>query len=493
MNRNRIAKQICAAAMLAAVWAAPLAVIGQTRIVAPKNKYKVQDDVKLGNDAARQVERQFPLIRDADAEAYLTRIGQDLVNSIPREFNQPAFNYRFEWVNARDLNAFALPGGPMFVNRGMIEAARNEGELAGVMAHEISHVALRHATAQATKQQSAKNTLGTIGLILGGAILGGQAGAQLGALGAAAWMTKYSREYESQADTLGARIMADAGYDPHDLANVFQTIQRQSGGGGTPQWLSDHPDPGNRYNAINREAQFLQVSRNPIKLTRDFERVKARFRSMSPARSMAEIERGAPAGNVNTGGSDNYPDRTGYPGGSNDYPDRTGYPGSNSRYTSSVAAPSARMRAYTGMNWIRASFPSNWVNVSDGSQVQFAPEGAYGDQGITRGVMMGVYQGSNSDLESASEDYLSGVLSVNSYLRQRGSFVQTTIAGRQGFTTSATGISPVTGRTELVNIYTTKLRSGGIFYAITVVPQNESYQYSSAFRNVLASIQLLDR
>jgi hypothetical protein len=379
----------------------------------------------------------------------------------------------------------------MFVNRGMIEAARNEGELAGVMAHEISHVALRHATAQATKQQSAKNTLGTIGLILGGAILGGQAGAQLGAIGAAAWMTKYSREYESQADTLGARIMADAGYDPHDLANVFQTIQKQSGGRGTPQWLSDHPDPGNRYNAINREAQYLQVSRNPIKLTRDFERIKARFRSMSPARSMAEIERGAPSGNVNTrGGSNDYPHRT---GGSDRYPDQNGYPASNSRYTTSVAVPSARMRAFTGIDWMQASFPSNWINVSDGSQVQFAPEGASGDQGITRGVMMGVYEGSNRDLESASEDYLSGVLSVNSYLRQRGSFVQTTVAGRRGFTTSATGTSPVTGRTELVNIYTTQLRNGSVFYAITVVPQNESYQYSSAFRNVLASIQLFDR
>ena len=173
MDRKLVYKRLSAALLLTAVWFSPLALIAQqTRIVMPKNKYKVQDDIKLGNDAARQVEQQFPIIRDPDAAAYVERVGQRLVDAIPREFSQPAFNYRFKWVNASDINAFALPGGPMFVDRGMIEAARNEGEMAGVMAHEISHVALRHATAQATKQSSAKNTLGTIGLILGGADTG---------------------------------------------------------------------------------------------------------------------------------------------------------------------------------------------------------------------------------------------------------------------------------------------------------------------------------
>jgi hypothetical protein len=107
--------------------------------------------------------------------------------------------------------------------------------------------------------------------------------------------------------------------------------------------------------------------------------------------------------------------------------------------------------------------------------------------------MIGVYDGSSTDLETASEDYLNSVLSVNTYLRQRGSFVQTTLAGRQGFTTSATGTSPVTGRTEVVTIYTTKLRNGSLFYAITVVPQNETYAYSSAFRSIINSIQLSER
>ena len=471
MNGKLFCKRLSATALLTTLWLVPIAATAQrTGIIPPKNKYNVQDDIKLGNDAARQVEQRFPIIYDPDATAYIERIGQHLVDAIPRELQQPAFNYRFKWVNASDINAFALPGGPMFVNRGMIEAARNEGEMAGVMAHEISHVALRHATAQATKQSSAKNTLGTIGLILGGAILGGQSGAQLGAIGAAAWMTKYSREYESQADALGARIMADAGYDPRDLANVFRTIQQQSGGREGPQWLSDHPDPGNRYDAINREAATLRVSPNPIKLTRDFERIKARFRLLPPAPSMAEIERGASSGEVIRNPNSQ-----------------------QSRYSSDVPNPSRRLRPYSGLNWLRINVPSNWFDIQGQDSVEFAPEGAYGDQGITRGVMAGIYRAQNNDVKSASDAYLNEILQGNSYLRQRGGFIETTVAGRRGYTTSASGRSLVTGKTEIVTFYTTALRSGDLFYIVTVVPDDETYVYGSTFRSVLNSVQLIDR
>src|SRR5207302_7865397 len=139
-------------------------------------------------------------------------------------------------------NAFALPGGPMYVNRGMIDAARNEGEMAGVMAHELSHVALRHGTAQATRAQT-PSLLAGIGAVAG-AVLGGLPGAavsQVSQLGAGVYLLRFSREYETEADLLGSQIMARAGYDPRDLANMFRTIERTSGGGGG--FLSDHPSP----------------------------------------------------------------------------------------------------------------------------------------------------------------------------------------------------------------------------------------------------------
>jgi hypothetical protein len=470
MRRALIEKRVFAGLMALSMALAPVAAAAQTNVALAKNKYKVQDDVRLGRDAANKVEQQFPILNDRQAEDYVTQVGERLVAAIPPQFQQSEFNYRFKVVDASDINAFALPGGPMYVNRGMIEAARNEGEMAGVMAHEISHVALRHATAQATKQGSVKNQLGTIGLILGGAILGGQSGAQLGALGAQAWMTKYSREYETEADTLGARIMARAGYDPRDLANIFQTIQQRSGGSGAPQWLSSHPDPGNRFQKINREAALLQVSANPIKVTREFARTQERLRGLPTARSMAEIEQGY--GRSGQG--------------------RTQSPTSGGRYSERVEYPSTRYRTYSSGNWISMSVPSNWREFAGQSGITFAPDGGYGDQGITHGAMVGVVPSGSSSLDDATERYVQQLLSGNSYLRQRGSFIRTTVGGRQAYTTQLTGRSPITGQNEVVTVYSTMLRNGDLVYIAAVAPENDSPAYSSAFRTMVNSIRLND-
>src|SRR5438105_10862864 len=234
----------------------PLASLAQTQITYHPNKYKPADDVKLGRQAAAEAEQQFPLLRDAEVGAYVERVGQRLVAAIPPEFQHPEFRYYFKVVNASDINAFALPGGPMYVNRGMIEAARTEGEMAGVMAHELSHVALRHGTAQATKAQKYQVGAGVAGIL--GSIFGGPGLGQLAQAPFAISFLRFSREYETEADLLGARIMANAGYDPRDLANMFRTIEAQGGGGGGG-FLSDHPSPANRYARINQEAQALRV------------------------------------------------------------------------------------------------------------------------------------------------------------------------------------------------------------------------------------------
>ena len=292
-----------------AIAAMPISVWSQTKISYHSNKYKPSDDVKAGRQAAQEVEQQMPILNDAEATAYVSRVGQRLVSSIPSEFQHPEFQYYFKIVNARDINAFALPGGPMYVNRGMIEAARNEGEMAGVMAHELSHVALRHGTAQASKAQKYGLLAGILGI--GGAIIGGPAGAaaQIAGQGVGVYFLKFSREYETEADILGAQIMARAGYDPRDLANMFQTIERQSGGGGGG-FLSDHPSPANRYARINQEAQYLRVA-NPVRNTPDFDRVQARLRRMGTAPTMAEIARSGnryPTGET-TGNYPNNPPR----------------------------------------------------------------------------------------------------------------------------------------------------------------------------------------
>src|SRR5256885_7863495 len=270
-----------------AIFLMPSSSFAQTKISYHSNKYKLSDDVKLGREAAAQAEQQFPLLRDSRADSYVSSVGQRLVAAIPAEFQHPEFRYYFRAINASDINAFALPGGPMYVNRGMIQAAHNEGEMAGVMAHELSHVALRHGTAQATKAQKYGLLAGILGI--GGTILGGPGLGQIAQGSVGVYFLKFSREYETEADLLGARIMANAGYDPRDLANMFQTIERQGGGGGG--FLSDHPSPTNRYARINQEAQLLRVNTAARTDDREFFSVQERLRGYPRAQTMAEIQR----------------------------------------------------------------------------------------------------------------------------------------------------------------------------------------------------------
>src|ERR1051325_10445825 len=268
--------------------AAPWSITAQTQIKYHSNKFSVQDDVKLGRQAAQEAEQQFPLLNDETVRGYIESVGRRLVNAIPPQFQHPEFHYYFKVVNARDINAFALPGGPMYVNRGMIEAAKTEGEMAGVMAHELSHVALRHGTAQATKAQK-YGTLAGIGGIAG-TIFGGPGVGQLAQAPFAVYLLKFSREYETEADVLGAQIMARAGYDPRDLANMFRTIERQGGGGGG--FLSDHPSPSDRYARINREAQMLRVNaENTQRDSREFARIQERLRGYLGAATIGEVPR----------------------------------------------------------------------------------------------------------------------------------------------------------------------------------------------------------
>ena len=197
----------------------------QTVITPPDNKYSPADDVKLGQEAAAQAEQQLPIMRDDAVTSYVEGIGRRLVAAIPPNLRHPEFRYTFKAVNVREINAFALPGGPMFVNRGMIEAAHTEGEVAGVMAHELSHVVLRHGTAQAGKQQTARSSIA--GAVLG-AIIGGNVGTvvlQGTQFGVGTVFLRFRREFEKQADLEGTHIMALAGYDPRDMANMFKTIE----------------------------------------------------------------------------------------------------------------------------------------------------------------------------------------------------------------------------------------------------------------------------
>lgn len=455
---------------LVAITAMPFTALAQTQIKYHSNKYSAQDDVKLGRQAAQEAESQFPLLRDETVRSYVEDVGRRLVAAIPSEFQHSEFQYYFKVVNARDINAFALPGGPMYVNRGMIEAARTEGEMAGVMAHEISHVALRHGTAQATKGQKYGVLAGIAGIA--GTIFGGPGVGQLAQAPFAVYLLKFSREYETEADVLGAQIMARAGYDPRDLANMFRTIEQQGGGGGGG-FLSDHPSPSDRFARINREAEMLRVTGGRGD-SREFARIHERLRGYQRAPTMAEIQRSG----------QRYP--TGEPTGNQ--PDNPP--------SGRVSYPSSRYENYSIFNGgVQVSVPNNWRQVNDGSSVWFVPEGAYGQYNgqavYTHGASFGVAQTNSRNLQSATQELINGLAQGNNNLRTSGGYQRTTMSGRNALFTTLSNTNEATGRPENVRVITTLLRNGQLFYMIAVAPQNER-NFENAFQTIMQSVRIND-
>ena len=456
----------------AALVLASALVSAQTKIVPPKNSYTPAQDVELGRQAAAEARQQLPILRDDGVTSFLEGIGQRLVSAIPSDMRHPEFHYTFEPVNVREINAFALPGGPMFVNRGMIEAARTEGEVAGVMAHELSHVVLRHGTAQANKAQ--KYQIGQVaGAILGSIIGGGwgqviSQGSQFG-LGTA--FLRFSREYERQADILGSQIMARAGYDPTEMASMFKTIEKQGGPGG-PQWLSDHPNPGDRAAYITKEAQALRVQ-NPVSDSRGFTQVQARLKQMSPAPTTEQATKNT--GSRPTGTSGN---------------------GRGSTPTGRVAAPASNFRTYTEGNMFKVSVPSNWREIPGQSAVTFAPEGGYGQANgqnvFTHGVEIGGARNEAHDLQTATNELLDSLARANPGLSRSSGYDQVNLAGRPGLRTVLTNSQSATGQPESIAVFTTQLRDGNLFYAVAVAPQTDFGSYRAIFDKVIRSIQLME-
>jgi Zn-dependent protease with chaperone function len=460
-----------AAVVLLLVWADVAALLAQTPIKPPKNRYTPEQDVKLGLEAAAEVRKQFPIIEDEEIARYLTTLGDRLVAHAPVELKHPLYQYSFTPVNLKEINAFALPGGPMFVHRGMFDAAATEGEVAGVMAHELAHVLLRHGTANMSKAQNPWLQLGQMAGMIGGAMVGGAAGsaiAQGSQMGLGAVLLRYSRDYERQADLLGAQIMSRAGYDPRALAHMFETIAKEAkGGGGAPQWLSSHPNPGNRTQYITKEAEALQLASAAD--VSGFEPAKTAFASMGPALSMADVEKGK--------------------GGGTAVRTSAGTPGKP------VPAPAATYQLISGGSFFQAAVPSNWVALKSDNSIKAVPQNGYGELNgqtvFSHGVEFGVVKGLSKDLMEATNAWLKSVAQGNPEIKPAGQQEQIQIAQRPALRTPLSNPSPLGGE-ERVGVFTMFLADGNLFYYLTVVPQKEEAVFQEAFQKVAQSIRLAD-
>jgi Zn-dependent protease with chaperone function len=446
-------------------------VVAQTAIKLAKNRYTPQQDVELGLKAAEEVRAQFPIIKDDRITSYLTSIGDRLVAAAPAELKHPVYKYSFTPVNVKEINAFALPGGPMFVNRGMFDAAEAEGEVTGVMAHELAHVLLRHGTANMSKAQNPWLQIGQMAGQIGGAMAGGAVGsaiAQGSQMGLGAVLLRYSRDFEKEADLLGAQMMARAGWDPRALARMFETIERESkagGGGGTPQWLSSHPNPGNRTQYINKEAAALTIATTAD--SGQFASTKQAFATLPPALTMAQVEKGEGAAPVTVG--------------------TPGQP---------VPPPSAESKVVTGGKLFDVSVPANWTELPSNSSIKVVPDNGYGQLNgqtvFTHGVEFGVAKAASRDLREATNAWLKAVAQGNPQLKLNGSQQAVQISQRQGLATPLLNPSPLGGN-EHVGLYTTFLADGNLFYFFTISPEKDAQAFQPAFQRIAGSLRLMDR
>lgn len=485
MNRSA---QFVSRPVLALMLALSLAVgvaEAQTKVNPGWNMFSPQQDVEIGAQSAAQAEQQLPILRDREVENYVNGIGQKLaVNA-----GGPQFQYRFRVVNASDINAFALPGGYIYLNRGIIENARNEGEVAGVLAHEIAHSALRHGTHQASKAYAAQAGLQILGGLLGGKV--GNNTAQIlntvGGIGMNALFLKFSRELETQADIRGAQILAASGYTPADMVSFFHQLEKVDKSKKTT-WLSHHPAPPDRIARIEKERQLLREPATPTQNTQQLARIKSDLRGYGNAPTMAQIAQGT-ANN----------------------PPMTSNTPSNTGSIGRVPAPSSSFRQYSNRGGAyQVAYPSNWrVYESGGFGVTIAPEGGVGSVGgrneVVYGLIVNHYEPSGNStrqsfrstgkvtLESATNDLIAQIRSTSPHLRViSGSGQQIELDGRTGLAASLRGKNPNTRLDERVTLVTRALPDGHLIYMVFVTPEAEVRNYSGVLNKIVQSVNVAE-
>ena len=469
---NRAAQHRPLLAVMVAVALTAGVAEAQTKVNPGWNMFSPQQDVEIGAQSAAQAERQLPILRDREVEAYVNRIGQRLAANA----GGPQFQYRFRVVNASDINAFALPGGYIYLNRGIIENARNEGEVAGVLAHEIAHSSLRHGTHQATKAYAAQAGLQILGGLLGGRV--GNNTAQIlntvGGIGLNALFLKFTRELETQADVRGAQILAASGYTPADMVSFFHQLEKVDRSRKTT-WLSHHPAPPDRISRIEKERRLLREPSTPTQNTQQLARIKTELRGYGRAPSMGEIAQGAA----------NNPPMT-----------------SSTTSVGRVPAPSESWRQYSNRSGAYAiAYPSNWrVYDSGGFGVTIAPEGGVGTVGgrteVVYGLIVNHYEPQvrgRVTLQSATNDLISQIRNTSSHLRVvSGSGQQLRLDGRTALAATLRGRNPNTRLDERVTLVTRALPDGHLIYMVFVTPEAEARNYGGVLNRIVQSVNVAE-
>ena len=516
-TQPRRAVLMAAVSCLTVVTVVPTPLLAQATQIKPGfNIFSEQQDVEIGRQSAAEAERQLPLLNDERIASYASQIIRRLAAAAPGS----KYPYQIKVVNASDINAFSLPGGYMYVNRGLMEAARSEPELAAVLAHEMAHVALRHGTHQASKAYMTQAGIGILGGLLGRGGNPSQVFQVIGGLGLNALFLKFSRDDEYQADTVGAQIMARAGYDPRAMADFFQILrsQQKSDPGRLAQFFSDHPGAADREARIRQEAQRIGAVRTSSEVG-GFAQVQSQLRGMGRAPSMQDIARGQGRNTGNTGNAGSRNRRSdGTYSGDGTYPangrSNGGYP-ANDRYPATggtgqaaqIEAPSSRLATYRQRDgFFTIQYPDNWRSYEpdNGFGVTIVPNGGVvdtgnGQQSIIYGVIVNHYDPFQATsnrraptLDQATQDLVTQVTQSNSHLRPTGSRRRESIDGAPALSQVLSGRSPVTGEEERVTVFTRQLPDGHVIYSLFIAPGREYAAMAPVFSQMVRTLQVND-
>jgi hypothetical protein len=449
------------------------------------------EQIQLGQKAMGEVYKQMPVLPDSSPlTQYVQQLGKKLQTVIPSQYSWP---YQFHVVEQKDINAFAMPGGPIFVNVGTITAADNEAELAGVIAHEMSHVYMQHSAKQ-IKQNTVPNILAGLGQIAGKVFggIGGAIASMGGQMVGGMLSMKYSRADEAQADAVGAIIMYKDGYDPRQMAEFFQKLEQMAGGGG-PQFLSDHPNPGNRVAAVGKEianwppkrylptsSQFLQAKQNA---------------SGVKAYTAQEIANGAKSGEWLRYNQQHNSIPKGVQVTNASAPGGQGGPApAMSPVTWDQVRPSNNFKQLQ-QNGFSLGYPENWQAGSDQNGITIAPQAGVSQGGIAYGVVIGAGTPANgTSLDQATQQLIQSLEQSQSGMRQSGSTQTISVNGVQGRSANFTSNSPIQNNGQPVPerdwLVTVPNSQGGLVYLIFIAPESEFSKLQPTYRHMLDTLQL---
>jgi len=430
------------------------------------NLFTTQQDTEMGRSLADDAERSLPLVEQSNSNTYIDALGRQLLARAPGA----RYPYQFKIVDDNTINAWALPGGFIYVTSGLIQAAQNEPQLAGALAHQIAHVVLRHPTAQVSTAyaEQVPNASATRARV--------SVSDAMNRLNISfepnAVPLKFTREQERQAFVMATQIMFDANFDPQTMNQFFQRISSDRSNR-TSDFFTAHPDLNNRAATVRTETRNIgPLPRNLRGDSPDFHSVKDRLASLAT----------------------------------------NSWPGTYDRNRSTANrpdVPSTRTILFSGRD-MEFRYPENWRVSDGGDSITVAPDAGYVSSSLAYGMTIATYEPQNSGffgrnsfstpqgsrtntstLSNATNELIDHLQQSNPNLRVVRNVGRRTVDGTQAMVVELTNDSPL-GGIETDWLVTVLRPNGMLRYFVGVAPQGEFSRYQSAFNNIVTSVQFLD-